>query len=177
MEQIQFEIITKMEKDDLKKFMYIATFFRKKSTIPMLVTVSLLGSLWVNYALGNVTTLGFFVVTMIMLAAIVGVICFKIERRVRQRIKTDNTGTLGSESVLRFYEEHLEMESESFRSHSELRYSQFYELMETKDFYMFYISANQAYMVRKKDIKADECSAFCEFMQGVFGAKYKSLKV
>jgi len=84
---------------------------------------------------------------------------------------------LGSESVLRFYEEHLEMESESFRSHSELRYDQFYELMETKDFYMFYISVSQAYMVRKKDIKADESVAFKEFMQSVFGAKYKRLNV
>ena len=177
MESLKFTITTKMEKEDLKKFMYIVTFFRKKSMIPMLVTISLLGSLWVNYAWGNVTTLGFFIVTMIMLIFIVGVICFKIERRVKQRIKTDNTGTLGSESVLRFYEEHLEMESESFRSHSELRYDQFYELMETKDFYMFYISVSQAYMVRKKDIKADECSAFCEFMRYVYGAKYKRLNV
>lgn len=177
MEPLNFEITTKMEIEDLKKFMYIATFFRKKSTIPMLVTVSLLGSLWVNFAWGNITTLGFFIVTIIMLIFIVGVICFKIERRVNQRIKTDKTGILGSESVLRFYEEHLEMESESFRSHSELRYNQFYELMETKDFYMFYISVNQAYMVRKKDIKADECTAFKEFMQGVFGVKYKRLGV
>ncbi len=177
MESVKFTITTKMEKDDLKKFMYIATFFRKKSTIPILVTISLLGSLWVNFAWGNVTTLGFFIVTIIMLIFIVGVICFKIERRVKQRIKTDNTGTLGSESVLRFYDDHLEMESETFRSHSELRYDQFYELMETKDFYMFYISVNQAYMVRKKDIKVDDCMAFCEFMQGVFGAKYKRLNV
>lgn len=177
MESVKFTITTQMEKEDLKKFMYIATFFRKKSTIPMLVTVSLLGSLWVNLAWGKVTTLGFFIVTIIMIVFIVGVICFKIERRVKQRIKTDNTGTLGSESVLRFYDDHLEMESETFRSHSELRYNQFYELMETKDFYMFYISANQAYMVRKKDIKADECTAFKEFMQGVFGAKYKRLGV
>ena len=61
MESLKFTITTKMEKEDLKKFMYIVTFFRKKSTIPMLVTVSLLGSLWVNYAWGNVTTPGFFV--------------------------------------------------------------------------------------------------------------------
>ena len=177
MEPVKFEITTKMEKEDLKKFMYIATFFRKKSTIPMLVTVALLGALWVNFAWGNVTVLGFFVATIIMLAFVVGVVFFKIEKRVKQRIKTDNTGTLGSESVLRFYDDHLEMESETFRSHSELRYDQFYELMETKDFYMFYISVSQAYMVRKKDIKADECTAFCEFMQGVFGAKYKKLQV
>ena len=131
MESLKFTITTKMEKEDLKKFMYIVIFFRKKSTIPMLVTVSLLGSLWVNYAWGNITTPGFFIVTMIMLIFIVGVICFKIERRVNQRIKTDNTGTLGS----------------------------------------------QAYMVRKKDIKADESVAFKEFMQSVFGAKYKRLNV
>ncbi len=176
MGSLKFTITTKMEKDDLKKFMYMATFFRKKATIPMLVTVSLLGSLWVNFAWGNITTLGFFIATIIMLIFVVGVICFKIERRVKQRIKTDNTGTLGSESVLRFYEDHMEMESETFRSHSELRYEQLYELMETNDFYMFYISANQAYMVRKKDVKADECAAFNEFMQGVFGAKYKRLR-
>ena len=71
----------------------------------------------------------------------------------------------------------LHPDFESFRSHSELRYDQFYELMETKDFYMFYISVSQAYMVRKKDIKADESAAFKGFMQGVFGVKYKRLNV
>lgn len=41
MESLKFTITTKMEKEDLKKFMYIVTFFRKKSTIPMLIIVSL----------------------------------------------------------------------------------------------------------------------------------------
>lgn len=177
MESVKFTITTKMEIEDYKKFMYIATFFRKKSTIPMLVTVSLLGSLWINYAWGNVTVLGFFVVTIIMLAFVAGVICFKITRRVKQRIKTDNTGTMGSDNVLRFYDDHLEMESENFKSHSELRYEQFYELMETKDYYMFYISVNQAYMIRKKDVKTEEVSLFSEFLQCIFEGRYKHLKV
>ena len=176
METARFEITTKMEPEDYRKFMYIATFFRKKSTIPMLITVSLLGSLWVNFAWGNITTFGFFIVAVIMLAFIAGVISFKITRRVKQRIRTDNTGTMGSDSVLRFYDDHLEMESETFKSHLELRYEQFYELMETKDYYMFYISVNQAYMVRKKDI-IEEADAFGKFMQSVFEGRYKHLKV
>ena len=177
MESHKFTIITQLEKEDLKKFMYITTFFRKKSTIPMLITVSLLGSLWVNFAWGNITTFGFFIVAVIMLAFIAGVISFKITRRVKQRIKTDNAGTMGSDSVLRFYDDHLEMESENFKSHSELRYEQFYELMETKDYYMFYISVNQAYMIRKKDVKAEEVSMFSEFLQCMFEGRYKHLKV
>jgi len=45
--------------------------------------------------------------------------------------------------------------------------------MESKDYFMFYLTANQASLVRKKDL--DDLNAFKEFMVKTFGKKYKRI--
>lgn len=175
MEQPKFLITTRMEKEDYRKFLYIATFLRKKSVIPMLVTMCLLGSLCVNAGWEHITLGGFIIVFFIMLAFVMGVTCFRLERRNKQRMKTDRTGSIGAESILKFYDEYMEMETPVLHSHAELRYEQFYGVMESKDFFIFYVTMNQASLIRKKDMNAKEAVAFREFLQGVFGAKYRKM--
>lgn len=46
----------------------------------------------------------------------------------------------------------MEMETPALHSHAELRYEQFYGVMESKDFFIFYITMNQASLIRKKDV-------------------------
>ena len=175
MEQAKFLITTIMEKEDYRKFLYIATFLRKKSVIPMIIAMCLLGSLCVNAVWENITPGGFIIVFFIMLAFVMGVTCFRLEKKNKQRIKTDKTGTFGAESILKFYDEYMEMETPVLHSHAELRYEQFYGVMESKDFFIFYITMNQASLIRKKDVNAKEAAAFRDFLQGVFGEKYRKL--
>ena len=65
------------------------------------------------------------------------------------------------------------MENEAFKSTGELRYDQFFAVMESKDYFIFYLTINQASLIRKKDI--DDPDAFREFIVGKFESKYKAI--
>ncbi len=65
------------------------------------------------------------------------------------------------------------MENEALKSTGELKYNQFFAVMESKDYFIFYLTVNQASLVRKKDI--DNLNAFKEFIIGKFKSKYKNI--
>ena len=65
------------------------------------------------------------------------------------------------------------MENEALKSTAELKYDQFFAVMESKDYFIFYFTVNQASLVRKKDI--DNANAFKEFIVDKFKGKYKNI--
>ncbi|AUS98650.1 hypothetical protein CDQ84_18515 [Clostridium thermosuccinogenes] len=104
--------------------------------------------------------------------AIIAVL-IKVERRNAQRIKTDKTGAFDIVNTLKFYDDRIVMENEALKSKGELRYDQFYAVMESKDYFIFYLTANQASLIRKKDV--DNLNDFKEFIVGKFQGRYKSI--
>ena len=97
----------------------------------------------------------------------------KVETKNAQRIKTDKTGAFDSINTLKFFDDRIVMENKALKSSGELKYSQFYALMESKDYFIFYITKNQASLIRKKDV--DDLSVFREFIIEKFGNKYKNI--
>ncbi|HHZ02947.1 MAG TPA: YcxB family protein [Tissierellia bacterium] len=115
-----------------------------------------------------------FVISWIILFAFsVGVVLFKVERKNAQRVKTDKTGAFDSINTLNFYDDRIVMENKELKSTGELKYDQFFYLMESKDYFIFYLTVNQASLVRKKDI--DDLHAFKEFIVEKFRGKYKKI--
>ena len=108
-----------------------------------------------------------------MFALAIIVVLIKIEKRNAQRIKTDKTGTFDSINTLKFYDDRIVMENKALKSTGELKYSQFYALMESKDYFIFYLTINQASLIRKKDI--DNLSEFKEFIIEKLGDRYKRI--
>ena len=171
MEQPKMVINTIMTKDDYRKFLYIATFRRNKFIIPFIGLISLIGSIIVSLDSYNFIKL---VVSWIFLFALaIGIVLFKVERKNAQRIKTDKTGTFDSINTLKFYDDRIVMKNEALKSKGELKYSQFYALMESKDYFIFYLTANQASLIRKRDI--DDLNTFREFIINKFENKYKRI--
>lgn len=173
MDEIKFEIRTTMEKEDYRKFLYLATFLKNKFVIPIIALISFVGGLMLNWdsedldwTLILLYWLGFFIIA-------VSVICFKLERRNKQRIKTDKTGAFGSENVLKFYEDKVIMENTILKSTGELKYEQFFSLLESKNYFIFYLTANQASLLRKKDIQS--LDMFKKFILDKFKGKYKNV--
>ena len=173
MDRFYFVIQTKMEKEDYKKFLYLATFFRNKLTLPMILLLAFLGSAAIQLTEDAFSLVPFLVVTILMFVVAVAAVCFQVERKNQQRVTTDKTGAFGSISTLRFGEEVIEMENEAMHSSGELRYDQIYQLLETHDYFIFYLTANQASLVRKKDVT--EVAAFRTFLQEKFAGKYKKM--
>lgn len=174
METPIFIIKTVMEKEDYKKFLYTATFFRNNYVIPLIGFISLLGALLAGWINNMLTPLAIIMIWIFMFLFSIAAVCFKVERKNKQRLKTDKTGAFGSEAVLTFYDDQMVMETPSIKATGTLAYNQFYQLLESKDYFIFYLNATQASLVRKKDIiSVDE---FRAFIIEKFDGKYKILK-
>lgn len=79
MEPEKFCIITKLEQEDHKKFMYITTFFKKKSGLVITAVMSVLAGLAFGYILDKMT---FGVVMLIAVGyflMITGIQCTKFD--------------------------------------------------------------------------------------------------
>lgn len=168
-----FLIKTIMEKEDYKKFLYMATFRKNKFVIPLVLLISLIGSLIVNLDNDYFNLFTLVINWAFMFALAIGVLCFKVERKNKQRLSTDKTGTFGSETFLKFYNDKVVIENKSLNSTGELQYEQFFQLLESKDYFIFYLNIDQASLVRKKDI--ENIKEFKNFIIQKFENRYKSI--
>lgn len=173
MEEAKIIINTTMSREDYRKFLYIATFRRNKVIIPMLGLISLVGSMIVSLDSGNLNLIKLIVSWILLFTLAIIVVIFKVERKNAQRIKTDKTGAFDSINTLKFYDDRIVMENKALKSTGELKYNQFFALMESKDYFIFYLTVNQASLVRKKDI--DNLNDFKEFIIEKFGSRYKCI--
>ncbi|MBQ8527584.1 MAG: YcxB family protein [Lachnospiraceae bacterium] len=177
MEQEKFYIVTKMEQEDHKKFMYITTFVKRKSGLIITAVMSLLAGLAVSWILDRVTPGMIALIAVAYFFMIVGIQCYKINKMNKQRAKTDRAVGFGAENHLHFYDDHILMEMPVTKSSGQLRYDQIYEIMETKEFFAVYTSSHQASLIRKKDIKQEELAAFIAFLKEKMQKGYKTLSV
>lgn len=173
MEEPKIIINTVMSKEDYRRFLYIATFRRNKFIIPMIGLIALLGSMIISLEDGYLDLIKLIISWVLLFILAIIVILFKVERKNAQRIKTDKTGAFDSVNTLKFYDDRIVMENKSLKSTGELKYDQFFALMESKDYFIFYLTANQASLVRKKDI--DNVNAFKEFIAQKFIGRYKNI--
>jgi len=173
MEQPDIIIRTTMSKEDYRKFLYIATFRRNKLIIPSLGLISLIAGLFVGFESGALNLTKLIISWIVLFALAIAVVVFKVERRNAQRIRTDKTGAFDSINTLKFYEDRIVFENQELKSTGELKYSQFHALLESKDYFIFYLTANQASMVRKKDV--EDLNEFRELLVKKFENKYKTV--
>ena len=173
MENPKIIINTNMSKEDYRKFLYIATFRRNKFVLPIIILIVLIGSMIINFNNGSFNLPRLIIGWALLFVLVIVIILFKIERRNKQRIKTDKTGAFDSINTLKFYDDRIVMENRSLKSIGELKYSQFFSVMESKDYFIFYFTVNQASLIRKKDV--DNINEFKEFIIGKFQNKYKQI--
>jgi hypothetical protein len=173
-EDALFLFTTKMEKEDYRKFLYTATFRKNPAVIWILSGICLLGAIFLQISAGQIKILSLLLQWCMLMAVAVGVICFQVERKNKSRIRTDKTGTFEQETVLYFYPQCLKTEVPAIKGTHTLEYHQFFQVLESKDYFMFYYSKNLASLLRKKDM--EEIDGFREFLKEKFGARYRILR-
>ncbi|NLZ93349.1 MAG: YcxB family protein [Firmicutes bacterium] len=127
----------------------------------------------VSYGNGNFSWSRLITSWIFLFVLAIIVVIFKVERKNKQRVKTDKTGTFDSINTLKFYDDKIIMENKSLKSTGELKYKQFFTVMESKDYFIFYLTANQASLIRKKDL--DNLQEFKEFIASKFAGNYKQI--
>lgn len=173
--EILYKLQTIMEKEDYRKFLYISTLKRNKRSIVFMLVLSLVGALIISITKGGFSLNGFFISWLFMFCIVLAVVCFKIELRYRQRIKTDNTGVFGSATSIEFYDDYLTMESPIAEGKSKLDYEKFYKLIECGTYFIFYYNMNMATLLRKKDMRDVNIVEFRKFIKGKFEGKYQKI--
>ncbi|WP_291579621.1 YcxB family protein [Clostridium sp. UBA6640] len=175
MEDKLFTVKTGMRKEDYRKFLYIATFLRSKIIIPFIFGLSALMAVYLSYSENQLNIMEFFISWILLAVVAAGVIILKVERKNKQRIKTDKTGAFNSEEILDFYEEFLIIKSTVFEGEGKIKYIQFYQVLESKDYFINYFNVNQATLIRKKDMDEETCDKLRELYKKNMGDKYRKI--
>jgi len=162
-----------MAKEDYKKFLYIATFRRNKVLIPLLIFMSIIGSMVIGFDTDGFSWVRFILSFLVLTPLAFVIIIFQIERKNAKRIKTDQTGSFDSINKLTFYEDKMMLQNEAFKSTGEVQYVQFYGVRESKDYFIFYLTVNQAALIRKIDVK--DVSGFRSFLMDKLKERYKKI--
>lgn len=171
-----FTINSSLSKEDYRKFLYTSTFHKSKARIIFCLLVCLLGSFLIAYN-DSFNILIFIIAMLLFVIFTFSAFVFSIERRYSLRIQTDKIGTFDSIYKLIFYEDKLVTESISPKAQGELDYKQFYQVIETNNYWYFYIVANQASILSKKNIRESSYNIgdFKEFIKEKFEGKYKRI--
>lgn len=173
--KIFFKLKTTMEEKDNRNFLYIRTFKQNSAVIMIMIVLSLIGAGILTF-LSKDYTVKVFVGSWIFLFAIMtAVMVLKIELRHKQRIKEDNTGVFGNITDITFYENNLIMETSIAEGQSNLKYDDFYGLIETRNYFILYYTTAMATMLRKKDMSNVNMSEFKDFISDKFEGKYRRL--
>ena len=141
--------------------------------LPLLALMTLVASIIINLESEGINPVKFIISWILLFALAIIVLLIKIERKNAQRIKTDKTGAFNSINTLKFFDDKLVMENDALRSTGELKYDQFYALRESRDYFIFYWTANQASLIRKKDV--DNLNSFRDYIIEKFKGRYKRI--
>lgn len=161
----KYVIQTTIEKEDYRKFLYYATFLRKKYIIPMLIGIALAGSFMVSYSLERVSVGGVIITTIFMLLAAFGVVIYKVEKQNRQRAKEDMEKVFGVYKKVELYEDRIKIHVQNRTDTFEMPYQEIHQLLVSKDFVILYLTENQATLIRKKDVEEVQKKEIIEFLQ------------
>lgn len=174
MKDIRFLVKTKMTEKDYNKFLYTATFRRNKLVLLIIGLMSMLGAGFVAYK-ETFNYLLFLISWPALFALSIGIIFFKVKRDNNKLAKKHNVGFYDNEISFKFYENHLLVENPQNKGNkqSKVSYDKFHQILESKDYYILYLTYNQASLIRKKDL--EDPIAFNDFILDRFKSIYRKI--
>ena len=172
-----FTVKTTMEKEDYHKFLYISTFIKSKIKILFLLFFTAFLSGQISYNENYFDLKGFIIFLIILVMVAILVIIFKIEIKFRQIIKTDKTGSFDSHEVLDFYGDFVIVKSKVFEGEIKVKYTQIYKVSESKNYFINYFNANQATLIRKKDMESEVIDSLRSLYKKNLTDKYKKVNI
>lgn len=176
MNGIKFTVRTAMGKEDYRKFLRFSVFRKNRFFMPGLAIFALILSFLANYDPAGLSLVSIFICWLIFMAVAFLILHFKIERMIKRRISSDKLGTFDTYSTLTFMENSFTTENSVINSTAEILYEKLFSVLETKEYFFFYLNASQASIICKRDFDSpDHCTAFSEFLKQVLGDRYKRL--
>lgn len=170
MEGLRYEINTKLEKKDYKKFLYIATFLRRPYTILLIIIISFFGGIMATWDGGMAAKelVIFYWIFMFIISMVT--LMWNVERKNKRKSKEG--GEVFSRNILYFYDDKIAITDGQLEKPLALTYNQIYEVLESKNYYIFYFSKTMASLIRKEDMAANT-KDFSDFISFKLGNRYR----
>ena len=105
-------------------------------------------------------------------------VCFNVEGKNRRRVAAaQQAGALDRRLVMSFSEQEFFLENPAREASRHLTYEEFHLLMETKDYFIFFLTKHQVTLLCKRDLKEEERDSFGAFIRRKFGKRYRKINL
>lgn len=174
-QDVLFDIVTRMEKDDYRKFQYMIAFSKKEQTIALIVLLAAAGGGLDAMMAGSFSLQRFLVIWLILIATAFAAIFLRTEYKAFTRSNEVKLGIKGGKQRLTFYESYLIAAQDNVPGSNKIKYERLFLVKETKDYYIIYANANAASMLRKIDIDEEERDDFRKFLKAKMGSRFRDV--
>ncbi len=172
-QDVLFDFLTRMEKNDYRKFQYLIAFSKKERTILLIVLLAAAGAGLDALMEGSFSPLRFLVVWLIFIATAFAAIFLRTEYKAFKRSTEVGVGFKSNKQRLTFYENHLIAAEDNVPGSNKIKYEKLFQVKETKDYFIIYASATAASMLRKIDIHEEDRDDFRKFLKIKMGSRYR----
>jgi hypothetical protein len=167
-----FDIVTKMDKDDFRKFSYLIAFSKKEQTTALIVLLAAAGGGLDAMMAGSFSLPRFLLIWLILIVTAFAAIFLRTEYKAFTRSNEIRAGIKGDRQRLTFYESYLIAAQDNVPGTNKIKYERLFQVRETKDYYIIYANARSASMLRKIDIHVDDREDFRNFLRSKMGQRY-----
>jgi hypothetical protein len=174
-QNVLYEITTKIEKEDYRRFKYLTIFRKKAKTVWLIILMAAVGAGLAAMIEGSFSLPKFLLIWLILIPTEFAAIFLGVEYKAFKRTSLVRVGLAIVKQSISFYENYLTAEDNISKGTKKIKYDNLYQALETKDYYIIYTSADNPSMIRKIDIDGDDRDGFHKFLQTKMGTRYKNL--
>ncbi len=170
-----FQITTKMEKDDYKKYLYFITFRKSYQTMFSLIVLSLIGTFIFSFLLNQTNPIKIISIFLIVAFISLSFLFLKLERQVTKLFPTDTKSSFKKEQTIHLYGTYLTASNRMSDGETKTDYLSFHEIYETAEYLILYFDKTLASPVRKKDIAIEQYDEIISLLKSKLENRYTIL--
>lgn len=167
-----YQINTRMDKADYRKFSYLTIFKKKYKTLFLILLLAAVVAGFASIMDTVFEILEFLLIWVCLIATAYAAIFAKVEYKAFQWASQVQIGIAGGKQTISFFENYLVAEQENIDRYNKIKYDALYQVLETEDYYFIYANARSASILRKKDIEEEDRDGFHRFLKAKLGDRY-----
>ena len=170
-----FQITTRMEKEDYKKYLYFITFRKSYQTTISLILLSFIGTFIFSFLLNQSNPIKILSIFLIVSLISLSFLLLKLDHQVRKLYPTDMKPSFKKEQTIRLYDTYLTASNRMSEGEIKINYLTFHEIYETEEYLILYFDKTLASPLRKKDIDKEQYAEIISFLRSKLENRYTTM--
>lgn len=169
-----FKVRSMITESDYKKYLKLVIFKGKKTTIPMLVILPLILSLIISYFSGIFEIKAVLYLFVVFTVISFGVTFFKLLITYTRVKLMDTKSLFNTYNTFYFYEDEIVSENDDIEGKNRVKYISFYQVLESKEYFILNFSDFLVQIIRKKDFDNNE--ELTKFLKEKLNTRYRIIE-